>query len=93
MSELDVRRLPAREKHPTILRLLDELPVGGALRVVNDHDPVPLQTLLQRLGGDAFGWEYVQQGPDEWRVDIRKTAAVAAPLVGTERLPRILPPK
>lgn len=93
MSELDVRRLPAREKHPTILRLLDELPVGGALRIVNDHDPLPLRALVQRLALDAFGWEYVEQGPDVWRVDIRKNAAVVVPMVGNEHLPRILPPK
>lgn len=93
MSEVDVRTLPPREKHPTILRLLDELPVGGTLSIVNDHDPVPLRTLLQRLGGDAFGWEYVEQGPQVWRVELRKNAAVVVPPAGIDHLPRVLPPK
>jgi uncharacterized protein (DUF2249 family) len=90
MNELDVRALPPREKHPTIMRLLEELPVGETLRIVNDHDPQPLRTQLERRAGDAVSWAYVERGPDVWRVDLGKRAPLPAALPSTGDLPRIL---
>lgn len=38
-----------------------------------DHDPKPLyyQFLHEREG--LFGWEYLEQGPELWRVRISRT--------------------
>jgi uncharacterized protein (DUF2249 family) len=73
MKELNVTTIAPRERHPLIFSTFDELPSGGAFILVNDHDPKPLyyQFLHERQG--LFGWEYLQEGPEQWRVKISKT--------------------
>jgi len=75
MEELDVRPIPPRDKHPTIHRLLDALPDDGVLRLINDHDPRPLRLELEADHPGVFGWLYIEEGPEVWRVDIRRLAA------------------
>ena len=74
VTELDIRPVPPREKHPTIFRTFDVLPVGGTLLLINDHDPKPLyyQFGFERPG--KFEWEYVEQGPQIWKVHIKRIA-------------------
>jgi hemerythrin-like domain-containing protein/uncharacterized protein (DUF2249 family) len=69
---LDIRQVPVREKHPKIFRTFDELDSGGALLLINDHDPKPLyyQFAAERPG--QFDWNYVEQGPEVWKVEIHK---------------------
>jgi uncharacterized protein (DUF2249 family) len=81
MQELDVRPIPPRDKHPTIHRLLDSLPNGDTLRLINDHDPRPLRFELEADYPAAFAWEYLERGPEVWRVDIRKVGAPSDPVV------------
>jgi len=90
VRELDVPSLPRGEKHPAIFRLLDELAIGETLRISNDHDPVPLRAALERSGPGAFAWEYIERGPERWRVDIRKVGAGAAPRLGLEQGPVVI---
>jgi uncharacterized protein (DUF2249 family) len=70
--ELDVRVLPPREKHPAIFARFDALEKGESFVLVNDHDPVPLryQFAAERPGG--FSWDYLEQGPEVWRVRIAR---------------------
>ena len=73
MSEqdlLDVTVLEPRQKHPTIFKRFDELTEGHALTILNDHDPKPLYYQLLAEKGDVFSWEYLEQGPDWWKVRI-----------------------
>lgn len=51
---LDVRKLAGPEKHPTIHRMFDALPPGGALTIVNDHDPKPLYYELRAERAKRF---------------------------------------
>jgi uncharacterized protein (DUF2249 family) len=69
---LDVTQIPPRERHPLIFRTFDILPPSGAFILENDHDPVPLyyQFLHEREG--QFEWEYLERGPDMWRVRIKR---------------------
>ncbi|HLT69979.1 MAG TPA: DUF2249 domain-containing protein [Acidimicrobiales bacterium] len=76
MQTLDVRPMPPRDRHETIFERLDALATGETLRLVNDHDPVPLRYQLEATRPDQFRWEYVEEGPEEWAVDITKTARV-----------------
>lgn len=69
---LDVRLLPSREKHPTIFSTFDALEPGSAFVLLNDHDPVPLRYQFMAERADAFAWTYLEQGPELWRVEIRK---------------------
>ena len=69
---IDVRPMPPRERHPKIFGTWEDLPPGESILLVNDHDPVPLyyQFAAEHLG--SFRWEYLEQGPDVFRVRISK---------------------
>lgn len=70
--QLDVRVIPPREKHPTIFQTFDALAPGESFVLVNDHDPFPLRYQMEAERAGAFGWEYLEQGPTVWRVEISR---------------------
>lgn len=75
MSEqivLDVRPIPPFQKHPTIFQTFNSLAEGQAMVLVNDHDPKPLYYQFAAEMPGKFSWDYLQQGPDIWKVEIRK---------------------
>lgn len=77
MSEvqvLDVTQIPPRQRHPQIFHIFDELEVGSAFVLVNDHDPKPLYYQFQVERAGRFGWKYLEEGPQTWRVEISRTA-------------------
>ncbi|EPR30317.1 hypothetical protein I656_00037 [Geobacillus sp. WSUCF1] len=63
---------PPRDRHPAIFRLFDNLKPGEVMELVNDHDPRPLQYQFMMERPDQFTWEYLEEGPDVWRVAIGK---------------------
>jgi len=69
---IDVRPMPPRERHPKIFGTWTELAPGESILLVNDHDPLPLyyQFSCEHVG--SFRWEYLEQGPDVFRVRITK---------------------
>ncbi|GAB7388150.1 DUF2249 domain-containing protein [Bacillaceae bacterium] len=71
-ARVDARQYAPKEKHPVIFRVFDELESGQKMELINDHDPRPLyyQFLMERP--DQFEWEYLEQGPEVWRVAIGK---------------------
>jgi hemerythrin-like domain-containing protein len=71
---LDVRGLAPRERHPRIFATLDRLAAGEAFVLINDHDPKPLYYQLAAERPGAFTWEYLEEGPDVWRVRMGKPA-------------------
>lgn len=73
-TQLDIRSIPPRERHPLIFATFDALPVGDSFVLANDHDPRPLfyQFHTERQG--AFEWDYLQSGPDLWQIRITRTA-------------------
>lgn len=73
-STIDVRTIPPRERHPLIFRTFGDLAPGEALQLVNDHDPKPLYYQFQAEHGPGFYWEYLEQGPEIWRVRIGKVS-------------------
>lgn len=72
LKQLDVRPITPREKHPTIFSTFDSLESGEQFQLVNDHDPMPLYYQFNAERPDTFGWEYVERGPEVWRVNISK---------------------
>ncbi|HET7621033.1 MAG TPA: DUF2249 domain-containing protein [Gemmatimonadaceae bacterium] len=70
--ELDVRAIPPRDKHPSIFRAFDSLQSGQTLTLVNDHDPRPLRYQLMAERPNTFDWEYEAQGPEVWKVNIKR---------------------
>lgn len=71
---LDVRELPPPRRHQLIFGRLEELGRGAALTLVNDHDPKPLRYQLEATEPGHFSWDYLEQGPDQWRVRIARIA-------------------
>lgn len=61
-----------RVRHQTIFETFDSLNPGEFMQLTNDHDPKPLhyQFMMEREG--HFSWEYLEEGPDQWKVAIGK---------------------
>jgi regulator of cell morphogenesis and NO signaling len=72
---LIVTEIEPKLKHPTIFVRFDELKPGESLTIHNDHDPTPLYYQLLGERGNIFNWEYLEQGPQLWRVRISKKIA------------------
>ena len=72
--ELDVRVISPRDKHPTIFQTFDGLESGTSMILINDHDPRPLRFQFDANYHDVYSWQYLQAGPDIWRVRIGKSA-------------------
>jgi uncharacterized protein (DUF2249 family) len=78
MSEakhLDVRELPPPQRHALIFQTCGDLGAGDAIVLVNDHDPKPLYYQFQAEYPGRFGWEYIESGPEVWKVRITRKAA------------------
>jgi uncharacterized protein (DUF2249 family) len=61
---------PPREKHATIFRTFDRLNSGEFMQIVNDHDPRPLLYTFMHERTEKFVWEYLEEGPELWKVSI-----------------------
>ena len=72
-STLDVRTIPPAQRHPLIFQTFDALQPGEAFMLVNDHDPKPLYYQFKFEKEGRFTWDYVEQGPEVWRVQVGKT--------------------
>ena len=72
---LDVRsEVPAR-RHTLILDTYHSLIPGAGFELVNDHDPKPLYYQFQAEMPGRFSWDYLETGPQDWRVRITRLAA------------------
>ncbi|HVW13894.1 MAG TPA: iron-sulfur cluster repair di-iron protein [Mucilaginibacter sp.] len=69
---LNVTLIEPRLKHPTIFEYFDALKEGESFTILNDHDPKPVYYQLLGERGDIFIWEYLEQGTEWWKVNIKK---------------------
>jgi uncharacterized protein (DUF2249 family) len=72
---IDVREIAPRERHPLIFQTFDNLSAGEAFELVNDHDPKPLYYQLMAERPGQLGWDYLEEGPEVWRVRLSKNEA------------------
>ena len=72
-SRIDVRTIAPIERHPLIFATFGKLARGQALELVNDHDPKPLFHQFSAKVPGQFAWDYLETGPDTWRVAITRT--------------------
>lgn len=70
MNAVDVRTIIPRERHPLIFRTFDALQPGESFELVNDHDPKPLYYQLSAERPGQLEWQYLEQGPEVWRVQV-----------------------
>ena len=67
---LDIRPIPPAKRHPLIFDLFNKLAADESFILVNDHNPKPLYYQFQAELTGQFSWEYVEEGPESWRVRI-----------------------
>jgi uncharacterized protein (DUF2249 family) len=58
------------QRHPLIFEQFEALGTDESFVLVNDHDPKPLYYQFQAERTDQFTWEYLEEGPQAWRVRI-----------------------
>jgi uncharacterized protein (DUF2249 family) len=44
---------------------------------INDHDPQPLRMQIEHIRADEMKWEYVERGPEAFRVCVTRVALPA----------------
>jgi uncharacterized protein (DUF2249 family) len=71
-AQVDARLYEPKDKHVTIFSTFEALQPGEIMELINDHDPRPLhyQFIMERP--NTFAWEYLEEGPEVWRVAITK---------------------
>jgi uncharacterized protein (DUF2249 family) len=74
-TPLDVREVPPFKRHILIFETFEALKPGDAFVLVNDHDPKPLYYQFQAERQGQFSWNYLEQGPQVWRVRIGRAVA------------------
>lgn len=72
---IDVRQIARGGRHPRVLARYARLAPGEAFILINSHDPKPLRREFEAIHPGSFSWDYLEAGPDEWRVRIGRIAA------------------
>lgn len=70
---LDVRPVPPRRKRLTVAATVDRLEPGESFVLVNDADPAPIREQVEGHRSSAFEWDYLECGPEVWRVRITRS--------------------
>lgn len=72
---LDVRPVEPRDRFEAIMGAYEALAPGETLELTVDHDPRCMYYTLRATGGEeAFAFEYLEEGPETWRVEVTRRA-------------------
>jgi uncharacterized protein (DUF2249 family) len=69
---INVADIDPQHRHAILFRLFEHLGPDHSLQIVVDHDPRRLRLQLEARHGSRCGWSYLEQGPDVWRVRLRR---------------------
>ncbi len=72
VNEFDIRPYPPTERHEMFYKAFADIKPGEAFEFVNDHDPKPLYYQMEAESKEPFRWEYLQKGPEIWKVRVIK---------------------
>ncbi len=73
--ELDARIVPHAIRHATIFGALDAVRPDGGLVLVAPHDPLPLLAQIEQREPGAFAVDYLERGPEAWRLQFVRRSA------------------
>lgn len=73
--ELDVRAVPHAIRHATVFGAVDGIRPGLGLVLVAPHDPLPLLAQLESRHPGVLTVEYLERGPEAWRLQIVRAGA------------------
>ena len=71
-ATVNATEFPPHLKHKVIFETFDNLQPGESMLLVNDHDPRPLRYQFEATRAGLYSWEYIEQGPEWFRVQIGK---------------------
>ncbi len=71
---LDLRSIERPQRHALVFEAVDKLPLGGSLILTNDHDPLHLQRQMEQIRSGEVSWEYLEDGPQDFRVRLTRIA-------------------
>jgi uncharacterized protein (DUF2249 family) len=69
---IQVADIDPQHRHAILFRLFEHLAPNQSLQIVVDHDPKRLRMQLEAHHGSRCSWSYLEQGPDVWRVRLRR---------------------
>ena len=73
MTDVDVRPVPPKDRYDMIMGAYEALAVGESMQLTVDHDPQCMYYTLRATRGDAgFTFDYLEQGPETWRVIVTR---------------------
>ena len=72
---VDLRTIAPHERHSLVFTTFMALPPGAAMELINDHNPQPLRGQFDSGLYGAFNWAALENGPEQWRVEITKPAS------------------
>ena len=70
--ELCSRGYETNQINNTVINAFDSLPVGEKMVLINDTDPTHVFNQLEEKRMGKFEWEYIEEGPDVWKVSLAK---------------------
>lgn len=70
--EVDTRPMPSKDRRALVFWTFEQLGVDMTMELVNDHDPVTLRSQFELDKPNLFSWEYLESGPEVWRVAVTK---------------------
>lgn len=80
VTVLDVRDIEPKHRFEMIMGAYHALRAGDVLELTVDHDPLCMYyTLCAEQGEASFTFEYVEKGPERWRVLVGRRATPMAP--------------
>jgi len=71
-ATVNATEYPPHLKHKVIFETFEGLKTSEAMLLINDHDPRPLQFQFDATHPGHFSWEYLERGPETFRIKISK---------------------
>lgn len=72
--QLDVRPVEPKDRFDAIMTAYDGLASGATLELVVDHDPRCMYYTLQATREEgSFSFDYLEDGPEVWRVEVTRS--------------------
>ncbi len=72
VNTFDIRPFPPTERHEMFYKAFADIKPGEAFEFINDHDPKPLYYQMEAESKEPFKWEYIEKGPEDWKVRVIK---------------------
>lgn len=80
--ELDARAIPHAIRHATIFGALDTVKSGDGMVLIAPHDPLPLLEQIEQRSPGVFEVNYLERGPEAWRLSFVREEATSAAKTG-----------